>query len=72
MRLFTIILFSCLLSVLLINKSHSQSTADSLALVALYNSTDGANWTDQWDLDQPVSTWDGIYMIQLFPEGVSL
>ena len=33
---------------------------DSLALVALYNSTDGANWTNAWDLNQPVSSWYGI------------
>ena len=34
---------------------------DSLALVALYNSTDGANWThhDNW-LSGPVSTWYGV------------
>ena len=34
---------------------------DSLALVALYNSTDGANWTNNsnW-LTGPVSTWFGI------------
>ncbi|MFC1569920.1 leucine-rich repeat domain-containing protein [bacterium] len=34
---------------------------DSLALVALYNSTDGPNWTDNsnW-LTEPVDTWYGI------------
>ena len=34
---------------------------DSLALVALYNSTDGPNWThnDNW-LSGPVSTWYGV------------
>ena len=34
---------------------------DSLALVALYDSTDGANWTNksEW-LTGPVSTWNGI------------
>ena len=34
---------------------------DSLALVALYDSTDGANWTDNsnW-LSGPVSTWFGV------------
>lgn len=34
--------------------------ADSLALVALYNSTNGANWTKKWDLNQPVNTWHGV------------
>ncbi len=34
---------------------------DSLALVALYNSTDGANWTDNTNwLTGPVDTWQGI------------
>jgi len=33
---------------------------DRLALIALYNSTDGANWTNTWDLSQPVSTWYGV------------
>jgi len=34
---------------------------DSLALVDLYNSTDGANWTnnDNW-LQAPIATWYGI------------
>ncbi len=35
-------------------------TADSLALIALYNSTNGANWTNTWELSQPVSTWFGV------------
>ncbi len=33
---------------------------DSLALVALYNSTDGPNWTNTWDLQQPMDTWYGV------------
>ena len=35
---------------------------DSLALVALYNSTDGKNWNnhDSWLTLRPVSTWHGI------------
>jgi len=33
---------------------------DSLALVALYNATDGSNWTNSWDLSQPVGTWFGV------------
>ncbi len=33
---------------------------DSLALVALYNSTDGANWTTPWTLSDPVSAWNGV------------
>lgn len=34
---------------------------DSLALVDLYNATDGANWEDfPWDLTQPIDTWYGV------------
>ena len=33
---------------------------DSLALVELYNATDGPNWTITWDLSQPMHTWHGI------------
>lgn len=35
-------------------------TPDSLALVALYDATDGANWNNPWDLSQPVTTWQGV------------
>ena len=34
--------------------------SDSLALVTLYNSTDGNNWTTSWDLSQPVESWHGV------------
>ncbi|MCP4109089.1 MAG: hypothetical protein GY749_26765, partial [Desulfobacteraceae bacterium] len=35
---------------------------DRLALIALYNSTDGDNWTNNanWLTDEPVSTWHGV------------
>ena len=35
---------------------------DSLALVDLYNSTDGANWTNKfnWLTSNPIDTWNGI------------
>ena len=33
---------------------------DSLALVAFYNATDGANWTNTWDLSTPIDTWYGV------------
>ncbi|MEN8194565.1 MAG: hypothetical protein ABFS12_17225, partial [Bacteroidota bacterium] len=38
---------------------------DSLALVALYDSTDGNNWTnnENW-LTGPVSTWYGIKVLE--------
>ncbi len=37
------------------------SQQDSLALVALYNATDGANWSDNTNwLTGPVSQWKGV------------
>lgn len=33
---------------------------DSLALVALYNATGGANWTGKWTLTNPMSAWTGV------------
>ena len=33
--------------------------SDSLALVAFYDSTDGANWINTWNLNTPVDTWYG-------------
>ncbi len=33
---------------------------DSLALVALYSATDGANWTNTWDLTQAIDSWYGV------------
>lgn len=33
---------------------------DSLALVTLYNETDGSNWVNTWDLSQPVDSWYGV------------
>jgi len=44
-------------------KGSSQSTAfkDSLYLMALYNATNGENWSPiNWDLDVPVSAWQGV------------
>lgn len=33
---------------------------DKAALMALYNSTDGANWTNPWNLSEPVENWEGV------------
>ena len=34
---------------------------DSLALVAIYNASDGANWTkNKWELDKPIDTWPAV------------
>ena len=36
--------------------------ADSLALVAIYDASDGANWKEErrWDLTKPINEWDGV------------
>ena len=35
--------------------------ADSLALVAIYNASDGANWAkNKWELDKPIDTWSAV------------
>ncbi len=36
------------------------SVSEKSALVKLYNSTNGANWTSKWDLNAPVSSWYGV------------
>lgn len=38
------------------------ASTDRDALVALYRSTDGANWkiNDNWDTDAELSTWHGV------------
>ena len=43
-------------------KAQCDRTTDSLALVDLYNSTQGNNWTNTWNLNQPMSTWFGIML----------
>lgn len=33
---------------------------DSLALIAIYNNTNGPFWNSSWELDKPASTWQGV------------
>jgi len=42
--------------------SFAQRSQDSLALVALYNATDGANWNNNtnWLSSEPISSWYGV------------
>lgn len=35
---------------------------DSLSLVGLFNSTNGSNWTNTWDLGQPMDGWFGVIL----------
>ncbi len=34
--------------------------SEKQALIDLYNSTNGENWTDQWNLNKPIITWHGV------------
>lgn len=56
--------FCLLISFLYIKKNYAQFVAlqDSLALVDLYDSTDGPNWffKDHWKTTDPVSMWTGV------------
>jgi gliding motility-associated-like protein len=36
--------------------------SDSLSLVEFYLATDGPNWTNPWNLDQPMDTWYGVML----------
>jgi hypothetical protein len=36
------------------------NVSDSLALVDLYNSTNGAHWLHPWNLSEPISKWTGV------------
>jgi len=58
------ILLLLLLSIISIQKIWAQTRqADSLALVSLYNATNGSNWTITWNLAQPIDTWNGVRML---------
>ena len=58
MRTITLVLFATFLSSLI--QAQCDRERDSLALVVLYNSTDGPNWTNTWDLAEPMDGWYGI------------
>ncbi|HET7115445.1 MAG TPA: leucine-rich repeat domain-containing protein, partial [Hanamia sp.] len=63
MKHFLLYLLISFLALLKINIANAQvNTQDSLALVDLYNSTNGANWANHpnWLTTAPVSTWYGI------------
>ncbi len=73
-------LFMVALSLLVCVQGYSQvNINDSLALVAIYNSTDGQNWNNNtnWLSSSPVSTWNGVVVFnnrirQLFLNGNNL
>lgn len=58
------IIITLLVSIFLLTNTLKAQTrqADSLALVGLYNATNGANWINTWDFSQPLSTWRNVRM----------
>ncbi|MEM1325981.1 MAG: S8 family serine peptidase [Bacteroidota bacterium] len=42
-------------------------TTDSLALVDLYNATNGMNWDTTWNLNDPINTWHGVQTTSQLP-----
>ncbi len=40
--------------------------SDSLALISIFESTNGEEWTTTWELDKPINEWHGV---ELSPEG---
>ncbi|RLK02182.1 leucine-rich repeat domain-containing protein [Tenacibaculum discolor] len=52
--LFTLVLFGVYVN------AQEISQSDKDALIALYNATDGANWTKKWDLNDSPQNWYGV------------
>jgi len=54
--------------------SAQTNTSDSLALVDLYNSTNGPNWTNHanWLTSAPVSTWFGVFLDGPYVNSIAL
>ena len=48
------------------NNQNPTCPSDSIALVSLYNATNGPDWTNQWYFNQPMSAW---YGVELHPDG---
>ncbi|WP_343487886.1 hypothetical protein [Allomuricauda sp. d1] len=40
--------------------SNAQNYREFIALHELYQSTDGHNWKNSWDLNAPIETWEGV------------
>ncbi len=43
---------------------HCNRYEDSLGLIALYNATNGVDWTISWDLNRPLDSWYGLEVNQ--------
>ena len=63
-----LVLYLFLLSFISVS-SQEISVNDKNALLALYNTTDGANWATPWDLNADPTTWYGVVTAVYFPSG---
>ncbi|MCB0278963.1 MAG: hypothetical protein KDD94_05650, partial [Calditrichaeota bacterium] len=52
--------YTILLSIIFMLFGQGSRQLDSLALVALYNATNGVNWSDPWDFTQGIDTFSGV------------
>jgi len=43
-----------------VNNISDCRTQDSLALVAIYHATNGTNWTETWNFNEPLDWWAGV------------
>ena len=69
--LMTLLGFMVLVTVTGVTVRAQVSEQDSLALVALYNATNGPNWTNNTNwLTTPVSQWVGAVIVLAAPERV--
>ena len=59
-----LVIGACIFFLFMERKTYSQiSQNDSLALISLYDSTDGPNWENIWDLKTKVEDWYGVNII---------
>lgn len=54
------LLVTCLFSLLFIGAFAEISTTEKRALLDLYTTTNGENWTHSWDTSEPVTNWYGV------------
>ena len=55
-----VFLLGCLLSTQTVVSQSCSRYSDSLALVSLYNATNGPGWTNSWNLNMPMDSWYGV------------
>lgn len=56
------ILLLCLSLFLPLSIAAQDLETDSIALAAFYNACNGPNWSQSWDLNTPISTWNNVFI----------